>query len=237
MLGAVFNMLGKIMNKFFLIGITTIFISGCANTYLQKVAQTSIDRERRDLTVKPKIEFIGWDSNGKLKINSSIQSDLKVLGKVILNEDAIVCESSDILTTKAHNINKYTTGTVFMEELDSELKTISEKRFESFHSLTANTSFDYSMSTGNKLDQIKNNLDKINNSIKNAEERSKYDKDTKNLDDSYAHAKHIMNTCTINKTPISVEVIERKPISKLAKIKWNNAEVWTYEPHLTFRNP
>jgi hypothetical protein len=179
---------------------------------------------------KPKVEFSGWDDNGKLKTKSSIQGTPQISGKTILNEDAIVCESNEILLKKAENLSKYPTGTLFMEELDGDLKIISRERSELFSSLMdrAGASFD-SISSGNKLNQIEN-------SIRNAESHSKYDNDTKRLDDSYANTKRMMNTCAVNKTPLPIEVVERKPISKMAKIKWNGAEVWTYESHLTFKN-
>jgi len=54
------------------------------------------------------------------------------------------------------------------------------------------------------------------------------------------NTKEFLKLCTANKTPIPVEVIEVKPISKIAKIKvtLNNtlAELWTYQSHLTFPN-
>ena len=193
--------------------IALALLSGCAPTYHQYTRSSSTPWDVK----KAEPPFSGWDDNGKLKTKSSIQGAQQILGKTLLNEDSIVCESNDILSKKAENLSKYPTGSLFMSELEDDLnnkKSIEDIRFN--HIINAPSAFSSSARTPSQVARSQDEL--------------------KESKEDVAAAKLVMSSCTVNKTPLSVDVIERKPISKIAKIKWNGAEVWTYESHLTFRN-
>ncbi len=203
-----------------------VLLSGCVPTYHQYTRSSSTPWDVKK--VEP--PFSGWDSDGKLKSKSSIQGVQQIQGKTLLNEDTIVCESNEILLKKAENLSKYPTGTLFMEDFDSDLKEISRKSYEAYKSKS-----DAIISSMNHVGN-QSRLEQISDDIKYSQASSKSDSDNKSLDESYDYTKRMMKTCTVNKIPLPVEIVERKPISKLAKIKWNGSEVWTYESHLTFRN-
>jgi len=188
------------------------------------------------LYVDPNL-FLGWDENGHKKSNTNsgqkkASNDKNATNSTILNEDTIICETADPLLTTGNDFiknvenNKFT-GTFLFDGITTRLKSIKNSIFESRLSNITQSTHDigvYSYAERDSRDLAR----KENEYYEKAESTKIIEK----YDD-------FLKSCTVNKEAQPVEVIERKPISKVAriKVKLNDSfyEFWTYESHLTFK--
>ncbi|MDD5035548.1 MAG: hypothetical protein PHE55_12405 [Methylococcaceae bacterium] len=78
----------------------------------------------------------------------------------------------------------------------------------------------------NYTSRARNYLDEANNNLKSSTEKAK-------------QSSELLRLCTSTKEAQSIEVIEKRPISKVAKIKLklndNFYELWTYDFYLTIK--
>jgi len=186
------------------------------------------------LYVDPNL-FLGWDENGHKKSNTNsgqkkASNDKNATNSTILNEDTIICETADPLLTTGNDFiknvenNKFT-GTFLFDGITTRLESIKNSIFESQLSNITQSTHDigvYSYAERDRRDMAReqNQLSKEAQSTKEIEDLSKF-----------------LKSCTVNKEAQHVEIIESKPISKVAKIKvkLNDGfyELWTYDAHLT----
>jgi hypothetical protein len=195
--------------------IATVCLSlfGCAH---QKIHTVAIPVEKKPI-------FLGWDENGHKKSNTTgrnqkISSDKNPINSTILNEDTIICEADNPLVTTGEQFIKNiiaddrATGTALIDAVNAN-----------YEAKKHNLYLD-------KLDDIRRSSPSNSYLISTRDAESH--KQIEELSD-------FLKLCAVNKEAQPVEVIERKPISKIVKVKakLNNSfyELWTYEYHLTFK--
>lgn len=186
--------------------------------------------------------FLGWDEKGHKiwnnannanEVQQKLKNDRNATNSTILNEDTILCETDNLLVTTGDQLIKYATssnyvtGSDLIDQANRSLKSIENYTYERRLSDIEQSTHDigvYSYAERDRRDMAReqNQLSREAQSTKEIEELSKF-----------------LKSCTVNKEAQPVEVIENKPISKIAKIKvkLNNGffELWTYDSHLTFK--
>ncbi len=171
-------------------------------------------------------QFLGWDKNGYKQFDNdstksrNTQSTIIGNNAVILNEDTILCETDTPLSQlylEFKEPDKYPATWLIKN---------TTMRIDSYRNIV-------------KLDREERAINRELRRLGGKQETSDSLTTLITLTNP-ENAKEFLRLCTTNKTPIPVEVIEVKPISKIAKIKvtLNNtlAELWTYQSHLTFPN-
>ncbi|MCX7084853.1 MAG: hypothetical protein NTY69_04860 [Methylococcales bacterium] len=181
-----------------------------------------------DITPK---KALSKSKNKKSSIKNSevIESPVKKITPTILNEDAIICETDSVLLNKKDsngNISPSTGSSLLaisklsleFLELDKKRRDIETKYLSDVQSISAQSGI-------------------ITNTTSSRDSISKLNTDINEEEASAKQASDFLKLCKATNDAQDVEVIERRPISNIAKIKiaLNNSsyEVWTYEYFLT----
>lgn len=209
--------------------VPVIALVGCVPRPAPSLSYNEIIAER------PK--FWGWDENGHKKSNTTppVRGELKkAKDSTILNEDTIICETVEPLLLvddeRFKNFEELKYGSIMMDTMEKSIASTKEIAHES-RLLNIRSSYRFAPA-GTDLDRAviatTEAAEKANYNAEQAEYKKRIDEESS-----------FVKLCKVNKEPLPVDVIERKPISGIAKIKIkldnNYYELFTYDFQLTFQ--
>lgn len=214
--------------------ILALLISGCTTKHTNTVSAPP---------APPKPKFIGWDSFGHKKYDTattakieSAYGNIKPSKGVLLNEDAIICESEVALSSISEFVKDYIssdeiiTGSRVVEIASIYADNLKRHERYKYEDELRYIQYDTEFTSKTKMEE----LAKITKREHEKEETERTISQDKKM---VSKSNEILRICKPNESVMPVQVLEIKPISKIAKIKvnLNNAsyELWTYENHLT----
>lgn len=183
----------------------------------------------------PVTTFLGWDKNGYKKTganNASIVS-IPVNRSTILNEDTIICESDAQLLMAddfIKNNDKYRYGSSLMDAITDNIDNIRNHAYQS--DLLAIKRGSRVMLNNNS--RLLNDIETTSEAVQKANDIARRAQSESQIDEYSSFVK----MCKVNKDPQPVEVVERKPISGITKIKvkmdGDYYDLFTYDFQLTY---
>lgn len=181
-------------------------------------------------------KFWGWDENGFKKSNATpLGGQLKkAKDSTILNEDTIICETVEPLLLvddeRFKNFEELKYGSIMMDTMEKSIVHTKESAHES---TLLNIRSSYRFAPGGT------DLDRAVIATTEAAEKANYNAEQAKYKNRIDEESSFVKLCKVNKEPLPVDVVERKPISGITKIKINldknYYEVFTYDFQLTFQ--
>lgn len=181
-------------------------------------------------------KFWGWDENGYKKSNATlVRGELKkVKDSTILNEDTIICETVEPLLLvddeRFKNFEELKYGSIMMDTMEKSIASTKEIAHES-RLLNIRSSYRFAPAG--------TDLDRAVIATTEAAEKANYNAEQAKYKNRIDEESSFVKLCKVNKEPLPVDVVERKPISGISKIKIkldnNYYELFTYDFQLTYQ--
>lgn len=163
------------------------------------------------------------------------------MGTTVLNEDGLICESPEYLTNNTNLLSDYPTGRMLYNHKKDSVKIGTTQLVKSYIDTSELISSQMDTIVGNPFEK-ENQLTKINKNLELANKDTKITRSndsSKQKENELDKESNFLKNCIVNEEETAVEIVDRKPISKIVKIrlKFNGspAELWTYESHLTLK--